>query len=222
MTLCPTPTTILVADDHPLILRGLSDLIRGDPNLEVLATCTDGLTAFEQIRKYRPAIAVVDQNMPEMSGLDILMETKAAGLPTRVVLLTADIGDADIVSAVFGGVDGLVMKNAAPDTLVDCLREVASGRRWLPSYTVAVAIDRETERRNRACDLFRLLTHREREIVALASRGLSNKEIARSLGIAEGTAKIHLNSIYSKLNVASRASLLAAVGEYLDLLILKS
>ena len=84
MSLCPTPTTILVADDHPLILRGLSDLIRGDPNLEVLATCTDGLTAFEQIRKYRPAIAVVDQNMPEMSGLDILMETKAAGLPTRV------------------------------------------------------------------------------------------------------------------------------------------
>lgn len=215
-------TTILLADDHPVVLRGLASLIHGNPDLEIVASCTDGLTALAEIQKRRPDIAVVDLKMPGLSGLDILKEVRAATLSTRIVLLTADISDRDIVDSLSTGLDGLVMKNAAPDTLIDCLREVAAARQWLPPDTVGAALCRETERRDRARILFKPLTEREREIVKMASRGLSSKEIARHLDISEGTVKIHLNRVYSKLNVTSRVSLQTKVGEYLELLSAKS
>lgn len=211
-------TTILLADDHPVVLRGLASLINGNPGFEIVASCSDGSAALAEIQRSRPDIAVIDLNMPGVSGLDILREVRAATLPARIVFLTADIGDADIMSAVSKGLDGLIMKDAAPDTLVDCLRAVAAGCRWLPAATIVAAMDRETQRRDHARDLFKPLTEREREVLGLASRDLSNKEIARDLNISEGTVKVHLNKVYSKLNVSSRVSLQAAAGEYLDLL----
>lgn len=212
------PVTVLVADDHPLVLRGLIDLIASDQELVLLGSCAEGEAALRRIHSLKPDIAVLDINMPVMSGLDVLKKARAALLPTRVVLLTAGISDSDIFDAIECGAEGLVLKSEAAETLLVCLHEVGNGRRWLPSDIVSAAVERETIRRERGRLLLKSLTDREREIVKLATHDRSNKEVARELSIAEGTVKIHLNNIYNKLSVSNRASLLKSVREYLDLL----
>lgn len=209
------PPTVLLADDHPLVLRGLADLLAGDGGVRVLASCRDGQAALDAAHEIRPDIAVVDFNMPRLDGLGFLRAARSSGLPTRVILLTAELADNQIYDAVNGGVAGLVFKDSAPDTLLDCIREVSAGRRWLPE-TVDAAISRESERRQLGHGLWKSLTEREREIAILAAENLSNKEVARRLDIAEGTVKIHLNHIYGKLRVASRTALLALVRRFLD------
>jgi len=209
--------TIVIADDHPLMLRGLSDLIGGESDLQVVITCTDGLSARDFIGNHSPDIAVLDHNMPGWTGLDILRWIKAGGLPTRVLLLTADLADADVAAAMELGTEGILTKTTAPEDLVRCLRELAAGGNWIPDE-MREAVARELRRRQHAVQILEPLTDREREIVTLASGELSNKEIARKLEVAEGTVKIHLNNIYAKLGVNNRASLLRTIGPYLDIL----
>ncbi|MDP3524285.1 MAG: response regulator transcription factor [Hoeflea sp.] len=121
------------------------------------------------------------------------------------------------MSAVSSGVDGLLLKNAAPDTLIDCLRNVAAGGAWLPTTTVGAAIDREADRGKRAHQILDPLTVRERQIVRFACLAMPNKSIAKELKIAEGTVKIHLNNAYMKLDVKSRAELRKKLNLILDL-----
>jgi len=209
-------TSLVIADDHPLVLHGLTGLIHLEPDFDILAICTDGSDAIERIREHCPDIALIDLNMPGSTGLEILRQVKTDAMMTRIVLLTADISDSEIVSAVSSGIDGLLLKNAASDSLVSCLREVAAGRKWLPAAIVGVAVDREIDRGKRADKLLSSLTHRETQIVRLACLATPNKIIATDLMIAEGTVKIHLNNAYSKLGVASRSELQAKLGSILD------
>lgn len=214
----PSPNLrILIADDHPLVLRGLSDLIGTEPDMQVVFSCADGLAASDYVRSHSPDIAVLDHNMPGRTGLEILRWIKEGGLPTRVLLLTADLADADVAAALALGGEGILTKTTAPDMLVRCLRELAAGRRWIPDE-MREAAEREAWRQHQAARILEPLTDREREIVTLASGELSNKEIARLLEVAEGTVKIHLNNIYTKLGVNNRASLLRIIGPYLDIL----
>jgi two-component system, NarL family, nitrate/nitrite response regulator NarL len=209
-------TTVLIADDHPLVLRGLAELVSNDLDLELVASCADGDTALRLISELVPDVAIVDYNMPARTGLDILSAIRDGGIRTRMVLLTAGIADAGVYEAVAMGVEGFVLKGEAPETLTRCIREVAAGRKWLPDETVQPAIERESVRRENGDELLHALTSREREVARLAGQNLSNKEIARQLGIAEGTVKIHMVSIYSKLHVASRAALTDMLHQYLD------
>ncbi|MCV0395638.1 MAG: response regulator transcription factor [Rhizobiaceae bacterium] len=203
--------TILLADDHPLVLRGLVDLLAGEPRLKLLDPCRDGVAALGAVRRHRPDIAVVDVNMPGLDGLAFLRALRADGLPTRVILLTGELNDSGIFDALSHDLSGLVFKDAAPETLVDCIREVGAGRRWLPAEIVGPAIARETDRREKGRHVWAALTDREREIAVLMARNISNKEMAHRLGITEGTVKIHLNRIYSKLNVPNRSALVSLI-----------
>src|ERR1051325_12209930 len=107
------PTRIIVADDHPIVLDGLAQLLAGDPEFDVVALCKDGEEALNVIRKEKPEIAVLDVRMPRMSGLMILRSVAEARLPTRVILLTAEISDDEVVDAVRLGVAGMVLKETA-------------------------------------------------------------------------------------------------------------
>jgi DNA-binding NarL/FixJ family response regulator len=203
--------TVVLADDHPLVLRGLQDLLAAHAHLDIIAVCRDGGAALTAVRERRPDILVADVNMPVLSGLHILDAVISEKLPTRVVFLTASLPDHDIFDAVTRGIHGIVLKDSAPDVLLDCIEGVAAGKRWLLSEHVGPAMEREVARRDDGRRLFASLTSREREIAELAAEGLSNKQIARGLGILEGTAKIHLHNIYQKLGISNRTVLTAMV-----------
>src|SRR3954466_1537446 len=198
---------VLLADDHPLVLNGLRALLQAEAGVEIVAAVPDGASALAVIRAHEPHMAVLDINMPRLSGLDVLEALEQDGLATRVVFLTGTASDEQIATAVERGAWGVLLKEHALDTLVQCLRIVAAGQRWLPEEVVAPAIRRATERREKDIQLARVLTAREYEIAGLVAQGLSNKHIARRLTISEGTVKIHLHNTFEKLGGGNRTSL---------------
>src|SRR3954447_13897082 len=199
---------VVLADDHPIVLGGLRALLQAEPGVEIVAAALEGAAALTMIRAHQPEIAVLDIYMPRLTGLEVLETLEADGLATRVVLLTGSASDEQIATAVERGAWGLLLKESAPGTLIDCLKAVAAGQRWLPEELVAPAIRRASERRATDLRPERVLTAREYEIARLIAQGLSNKHIAHALGISEGTVKIHLHNTYEKLGgVMNRTSL---------------
>lgn len=199
---------MIIADDHPIVLSGLNSLIGSDPDFSVVDTATNGRDALDLIWRLRPDIVVLDLNMPLMTGLEVLRELRYQGVTQRVILLAATLTDAEVYEASENGASGILLKEMAPSTLMECLHEVANGGRWLAGEVLEAAISTESSKRERWRQLSSRLTSRETEIVTLAAGGASNKEIAFALAISEGTAKVHLNNIFRKLGVASRAGLL--------------
>src|SRR3954447_10015623 len=195
---------VVLADDHPIVLDGLQALLRSEPGVEVVAAAPDGAIALELIRTHEPSMAVLDITMPQLTGLEVLEALEADGLATRVVLLTGSATDEQIATAVERSAWGLLLKEHALDTLIQCLKTVAAGQRWLPEELVASAVRRAAERRETVVQLRRVLTAREYEIAGLVAQGLSNKHIARLLKLSEGTVKIHLHNIYEKLGGVDR------------------
>lgn len=200
--------SVLIADDHPILLSGLKALIDADPDFNVVATAADGATALEKVRQIEPDVAVLDLNMPLRTGLDVLTQITAAGLGTSVVVLAATASDDDIHRLVTAGAKGLVLKESAPQLLIACLRAVAAGQVWF-SEEVPAIVSRQGEQKRLWRERFESLTEREIEVVRLANAGASNKEIAYALQLVEGTVKVHLNNIFRKLHVATRAELSA-------------
>lgn len=198
---------LVLADDHPLVLDGLLRLFETEVGFTVLAHCTDGEAALEAVRAQRPDVLVLDLRMPRMGGLDLLRALQSDEFKPRVVVLTAGVDDEAVLEAIRLGVKGVVLKEMAPRLLVQCIRTVHGGGRWLERDTVGRALehmlDRETEARRFADQL----TPRELEVVRLVAAGRRNKEIARELSITEGTVKIHIHNIYEKLSVNSRVEL---------------
>jgi two-component system nitrate/nitrite response regulator NarL len=199
--------SIVVADDHPVLLRGLVTLLNEDETFRVIARCACGLEALEAIRTCKPDLALLDMNMPSLHGLEILKAVVAETLATRIIFLAASLSDREIVAATAGGAYGIILKESAPDTLIRCLHAVAAGQKWLPAELVDGALERTMERHTQIARVEKLLTRREIEVMLRVSDGLSNKEVASQLNITEGTVKIHLHSIYHKVGVGNRTSL---------------
>jgi two-component system nitrate/nitrite response regulator NarL len=201
--------SILVADDHPVVLRGLVDVLQSSGRMKVIATCADGLSAIDAIRKLAPDVAVLDIAMPSFPGLEILESIATEGSKTKVVFLTASIADDQILAAISHGAKGIMFKDSAPEDLIDCVRKVAGGGTWFVPDLIDAALERESGRRLRVERIRQALTIREREVMALVAEGLANKEVARRLALSEGTVKIHLHNIYQKIGVANRTALTA-------------
>jgi len=151
---------------------------------------------------------VLDLVMPGHDGLWVLRELSELNLTTRTVLQTAHVEENRLVEAIRLGVWGIVLKEMAPRMLMECVRKVHAGEKWLEQQSVTRAIERMQKRESEIDRLTRLLTPRELEIVRLASEGLRNKEIGERLSITEGTVKIHLHNIYEKLGVTGRSQLI--------------
>jgi DNA-binding NarL/FixJ family response regulator len=201
------PITLVLADDHPIVLAGLEQLLSLEPDFTVLATCGDGAAALAAVRHHRPDVLVLDLQMPGTNGLAVLRALRAEELPTKVALLTASLGADDVLEAIRLGARGVVLKDMAPHLLVRCIRTVATGGQWLEREAMAQTLDRLLAREAAAEHASALLTPRELAIVRLVAQGRRNKEIARQLAITEGTVKIHLHNIYQKLEVDSRVAL---------------
>jgi DNA-binding NarL/FixJ family response regulator len=203
-----SPCSVVVADDHPLLLWGLVDVLRSCPTLKVVGACGHGNSALEAIRQLSPDVAVLDIAMPP-NALDILATIGRESRATKVVYLTASITDSQVLTAIGHGVKAILFKDTAADDLVSCVRTVADGGKWFPAGLLEAALERETGRRGLREETDRMLTTREREIALLVAEGLSNKQVGERLNIAEGTVKIHLNNIYRKCGMQNR-TLLAA------------
>jgi len=205
-------TTVTIADDHPIVLRGLTVLIDSHPEFKVVAAESNGTAALRAIVELTPDIAVLDLNMPEKTGLEVLQELGDAKSSAKVVLLAATATDAEIFDVMSAGASALLFKDEATDRLIDCLRAVASGEGWASTGRSQDQLARELSRRERWEHLEPLLTGREAEVVQLVVSGVANKDIAFQLNMTPGTAKVHLNNIFRKLKVASRAELISLVG----------
>lgn len=197
-------TRIVLADDHRIILEGLEQLFRRESDFEVLAACTNGEMALEAVREFHPDVLVLDVDMPRMDGLTVLREIQEARLPTRVILLTATVGDADVLEAMRLGAWGLVLKEAASVKLVESVRTVHRGQRALDQTLVSRALEKVVRNPD---GKEKLLSPRETDVVRMVAAGLRNKEIAVRLSISEGTVKSYLHAIYEKLEVHGRVEL---------------
>lgn len=198
---------LILADDHPIVLDGLVQLFRVEPDFEVLARCRDGDEALREVRAHQPDVLVLDVRMPRRDGLDVLRSVRQEEIPTRVVLLTAAVEEEQLVEALRLGVGGVVLKEMAPHLLVEAVREVHSGGSWLDKGSVSRIVTKLLHQDESRSEAAALLTPRELEIVRMVARGLRNRAIAEQLLISEGTVKIHLHNIYQKLAVDGRLEL---------------
>lgn len=189
------PIRLIVADDHPVTREGLALLLHHQADMTVLAQAGDGLEAVDAYAKHVPDVAVLDVQMPRCSGVEATSRIVARWPDARVVLLTTYDGDEDVFRGLQAGAKAYLLKETPTDQLLTAIRTVSRGGQYLSSE-VSVALAR---RRGTAT-----LTARETNVLRLVAKGLANKQIAAELNIGEGTIKSHLNSIMSKLHVASR------------------
>ncbi len=198
---------IVIADDHPIVLDGLEQLLRLEDDFDVVARCSNGREALEATLAHRPDLLLLDIRMPELAGIEVLAELRRRASPARVVLLTAAIEDDEVLEAVSLGVRGVVLKEMAPQLLLRCLRKVHAGGEWLERESFGRALEAAAARAAPGGEGRQALTRRELEIVRLVGEGLRNREIAERLFISGGTVKVHLHNIFDKLGIDRRAAL---------------
>ena len=198
--------TLVLVDDHPIILQGLQRLFEREGEFEVLRSCSGGDEALDAVRSGPPDVLVLDLKMQDRHGLDVLRILRAEHRECRTVILTAAMRDDEIAQALELGVAGIVMKEAPPAALVDCVRAVHHGKRSI-DRDILDRVSSDARKRSFGLTAATPLTPREIEIVRLVAQGLRNKELANRLSITEGTVKIHLHNIYDKLGVDGRLEL---------------
>ena len=196
-------TSVVIADRHPVVLQGLTNVLSAESGFKVVACCSDGTDCIEAIRSLVPDIAILDISLPGLTGLEILTIANFESLPTRLVFFTASVEDRELIVSAAAGAYGVILKDVAVEILVQSLREIADGQRLLPLPTVPREQGNVANREN----VLTVLTERERQIMRLVSGGLSNKEIGRQLNITDGTIKQHLHHIYQKLEISNRTVL---------------
>lgn len=200
---------LLLADDHPIIFSGLEALLRGT-DYRIVHYVRDGAEVLASVAAEDPDIAIFDERLPGKHGVDLFKELRASGDCRPVVLLTGTIADRRAVEAIDAGVNGLVLKHDAPDSLIACLDEVRHGGRWIDRKLLQRALDHATGKELDGSP-FERLTPREQEIVRLAGENLRNQDIAARLKISEGTVKVHLHNVYEKLGLTNRTDLVMLV-----------
>jgi len=196
-------TTVLLADDHPFMRAGVEAVLRGSP-YQLLATVSDGDAALAAIKQHDPDICIFDVRMPGRDGVATLQAMRESGDERPVVLLTAELTDRALYTAVKAGVNGIVLKDGAEDALIECLNTVAAGGRAIDPGLMDRALDLAM---TGGSDPLAKLAPREREIAELVAKGLRNREIADRLTMSEGTVKVYLHGIYQKVGVENRTAL---------------
>jgi RNA polymerase sigma factor (sigma-70 family) len=196
--------SVIVADHNPMVPSYIASILSGRPDVDVVDVCSDGKAALGLIQQFIPDIAIIDVGMSELNVLDIMSSIAANGLKTKVVCLATSLVGYDLTGAIAMGVQGILVKGTAPDNIVDCVRDVFHGKRWLGQ--IEAAPERETGHRP-VKPLIRTLTPRQRQIALLVCDGLSNKQLGEQLNLTEGTIKVHLHKIYRKLGVRNRTAL---------------
>ena len=198
---------LVLADDHPIVLDGLEQLFLLEKDCEVVTRARNGDEALRAVRQFQPDVLVLDLRMPGMDGLAVLEEMRREALPTRVVILSAMNSD-DLFEAIRLGARGVVLKDMAPRLLVQCVRTVHAGGKWLEKGVATCAVDKLLECEAGIKAMAETLTPRELQVARMIAKGVPSKTVASRLAISEGTAKLHLHHVYEKLKVEGRVGLM--------------
>jgi two-component system, NarL family, nitrate/nitrite response regulator NarL len=202
----PEQTTVYIAEDHPVFQEAVARAVQARDELELVGTASDGLVALEQIRELTPDVALLDRILPGLDGVDMIRAITRDGLPTRVVMLSADNSSGLVYDVVRLGVAGFLTKAATLDQICDTICAVARGETVLAAeiQTGLVTELREREHQQRP-----VLTDRESQVLALIAQGLSGPEIGERLFISSSTVKTHVKSVLEKLGAPDRAAAVA-------------
>jgi two-component system NarL family response regulator len=195
----PTPAgakiRILVADDHPVVRLGLRTLIEGEPDLEVVGEAYDGPSAVAAFAQLRPDVTLLDLRMPGLAGAEVITEIRRGTPNANIIVVTTYDADEDVFRAVRAGARGYLLKETFGEGLLEAIRSVHAGRRLIDPEVAA----RVLERMNAPA-----ITARERDVLELVARGMSNREIGAALSMGEETVKAHLKHVFVKLEVKDR------------------
>ena len=204
-------TRVLMVDDHPMIRTAIDVLLR-DTDYEIAGTASAVGEALEQIEVVQPDILLLDLQMPDGNGMEVVRKLQAANTAPAIVILTAAVDDLSLMEARSLGVAGMVLKNSDPAYLLECLDQVRGGGSWIDPELSAreELLSDSTGGTQRPT-----LAPRERQLVRFVRQGLRNREIAAELGVTEGTVKVYLHNIFDKLNVNSRTELAVRADEFL-------
>jgi DNA-binding NarL/FixJ family response regulator len=219
MTPAGTPTRVLLADDQALVRAGFRLLIEGEPDLEVVGEASDGREAVDLAVAHQPDVVLMDIRMPNLDGIgataQIVADERAAGV--RVLVLTTFELDEYVFRALRAGASGFLLKDTQPTELLAAIRLVAAGEALLSprvTRTVIAEFANRPEPGTKVDDAaLAFLTEREREVLTLIGRGLSNAEIAEALVIGAATMKTHVSRVLAKLHARDRAQLVVAAYE---------
>jgi two-component system, NarL family, nitrate/nitrite response regulator NarL len=201
----------LIADDHPIFRDGLRSLLEAQQGFQVIGEAADGAEAVRLARELKPDILLLDLAMPKYSGLSALRELTAARSPVRIIVLAANMDNAQIVEALELGARAVVLKEWATEDLIQSIRSVMAGQYWVGHESVAGLVQalrdiRNSGRGERQTKNFGL-TRRELEIIQLIAAAYTNRDIANKFSISEQTVKHHLTSIFKKVGVSTRLEL---------------
>jgi two-component system NarL family response regulator len=192
----PTPAvTVVIVDDHPVVRDGLTAVLSTEPDIDVTGEAGNGADAIARIQELRPDVAIMDLGLPDMSGSDVIRHFCSAGSGVDFIVLTSVAGDEEIYRALEAGARGYLFKDMARKELVQAIRVVRAGERYIPA-TVGARLAESFPRHG--------LSLREIEVLEHVATGLRNKEIAYKLGLSEATVNAHVKRVLEKLHVSDR------------------
>ena len=201
-------TQILLADDHQVIIDGLKALLSGEPDLAVIGQATDGLQVLPRVLELKPDVLVLDLMMPGLGGLEVARQMKERAPSTKVIVLSMHANDAYVVEALRNGASGYVLKQAEARALVDAIRAVSAGGRYLSPPLSEEKLERwEMDAKAAPFDPYDTLSTREREVLQLAAEGLTSAAIGERLAIGKRTVETHRANLQRKLGVKTQADL---------------
>ena len=201
--------TVVLADDHHLVRQGLRALLEAQGECGVIGEEADGLKVVDLVDRLRPTVLVLDVQLPGLTGLEITRRLAQRGLPTRVVILSMHANETYVLEALRHGAAGYVLKDANPAEVVEAVREVSAGRRYLSRGLSDRALDAYTAKaKAMAPDAYETLTSREREVLQLAAESSNTAEIAARLGISPRTVETHREHLMRKLGLQTQTDLI--------------
>lgn len=186
---------VLVVDDHPVLREGIAALLEGEPDLQLVAEAANGLEAIHRYRDHQPDVTLMDIQMPDMNGIDAIAAIRHEFPDARIAVLTTYSGDAQALRALRAGAVGYLLKSALRKELVDTIRRIHAGAWHIPTEVAAGIAE------HAVADA---VSPRELQVLRQVADGLSNREIALRLDIAEDTVKAHMKNILSKLGANDR------------------
>jgi NarL family two-component system response regulator LiaR len=198
-----TAIRVLIVDDHTMVRKGICALLAEIEGIEVVGEADNGQEAVAQAERLRPDVILMDLAMPKMDGIEATRQIRANQPESRILVMTSFAADDKVFPAIKAGALGYLLKESAPEDLVQAIRQIHGGESWLHP-TIARKVLQEIARPSDRPPTPDPLTEREAEVLRLVAQGLSNQDIARKLNISDPTVRTHVSSIMGKLRLATR------------------